>query len=123
MFVLDELVLHLLLQIISADAQLRQAINHVLDQMKSVQIVLDSHIESGRDRAFLLIAPDVQVLVGPAIGQSVDEPGVSVETEDDVLVPGEEGIVVCVAQPMRMLARGLQLHQIDDIDYPDFQIG
>ena len=45
------------------------------------------------------------------------------EAEDDVLVLGEQRIVVGFAQPVRMLAGGLQLHQIDDIDHPDLQIG
>ena len=44
------------------------------------------------------------------------------EAEDDVLIFGEKRIVIRVAQSVRVLALGLQLHQIDDIDYPDFQI-
>ena len=45
------------------------------------------------------------------------------EAEDDVLVFGEKRIVIRFAQSVRMLALRLQLHQIDDIDHPDFQIG
>ena len=32
-------------------------------------------------------------------------------------------VVIRVAQPVRMLAGGLQPHQIDDVDDPDFQLG
>ena len=45
------------------------------------------------------------------------------KAEDDVLVLGEQRIVVGLAQPVRMLAGRLQLHQIDDVDHPDFQVG
>ena len=45
------------------------------------------------------------------------------KTKDDVLVFGKERIVIRFAQAMRVLALGLQLHQINDIDHPDFQIG
>jgi hypothetical protein len=45
-----------------------------------------------------------------------------VEAEDDVLVFREERIVIRFAQPVRVLARRLQLHQIDNIDHADFQL-
>jgi len=48
-FVPDEFVRHLLLQIVAPSTQVRQAIDHVLHQMKPIQIVLHSHVESGRD--------------------------------------------------------------------------
>ena len=99
------------------------AIDHVLHQVEAVQVVLHPHVEGRRDRALFLVAPDVEVAVGPAVGQPVDQPGVSVEAKDDVLVFGEQRIVIRFAQPVRVLALRLQLHQIDDIDHPDLQIG
>ena len=42
------------------------------------------------------------------------------EAKDDVLVFGEQRIVIHVAQSVRVLALRLQPHQIDDIDHPDF---
>ena len=59
MFVLDQLVLHHLLQIGPLGAQLRQAIDHVLHQVEPVQVVLHSHVKGRRDRALLLVAADV----------------------------------------------------------------
>ena len=40
-----------------------------------------------------------------------------------LLIFGEKRIVVRVAQSVQVLAFRLQLHQIDDIDHPDPQIG
>ena len=104
LLVLDELVLHHLLQVGPLGAQLRQAIDHVLHQVEPVQVVLHPHVKGRRDRALFLVAPDVQVAVGPAVGQPVDQPGVSMKAKDDVLVFREERIVIRVAQPVRVLA-------------------
>ena len=72
MLVLDELVLHLLLQIGALGTQMRQPIDHVLHQVEPVQVVLHPHVKSRRDGALFLVAPDVEVAVGPAVGQPVD---------------------------------------------------
>ena len=72
MLVLDELVLHLLFQVGPLSAQSRHAINHILHQVESVQVVLNSHVEGRRDRSFLFVAPDVDVPIGSAVGQPVD---------------------------------------------------
>ncbi len=52
----------------------------------------------------------------------MDQPRVSMKAEDDVLIFGEKRILIRVAQPVRVLALRLQLHQIDDVDYPNLQI-
>ena len=44
------------------------------------------------------------------------------EGEDDRFVSGEQRVEFVVREPVRVLARWLQLHQIDDIDDPDLQI-
>ena len=90
--------------------------------MKPVQVVLHPHVKGRRDRALFLVTPDVEVAVGPAIGQPMHERGISVEAEDDMLIFGEKRIVIGFVQAVRVLARGLQPHQIDDIDHPYFQI-
>src|SRR5450631_1555997 len=56
--VLDEFVLQLLLEVYAAAAGLLQAIDGVDHQMKTIEIVQDRHIESGGDRALLLVAAD-----------------------------------------------------------------
>ena len=73
---------------------MRQPIDDVLHQVEAVELVLHPHVEGGRDRALLLVAADVQVAVGAAVGQAVHQPGIAVEAKDDVLVAGEERVVV-----------------------------
>ena len=94
----------MLLQVGPLGAQMRQPIHHVLHQMEPVQVVLHPHVKGRRDRALFLVAPDVQVAVGPAVGQPVDQPGVAMEAKDDVLVFGEKRIVIRITQSVRVLA-------------------
>ena len=122
-FVLNKLVPRDLLQIGALATQMRQTVHDVLYQMEAVKIVLHPHIEGRSDRAFFLVPVDMNIPVGPAIGQPVHQPGISVKAEDDLFVLCKERVVVLVAQSMRMFGTGLQSHEIDDIDHPDFQIG
>ena len=69
------------------------AIDDVLHQVETVQVVLHPHVEGCRDRALFLIAADMQVR-GSCAGMSVGgRARVSMETEDDVLVFGEKRVV------------------------------
>jgi hypothetical protein len=70
--VLDKLVLNHLFQLSTLGTQMRQAIHHVLHQMKAVQIVLHAHIKGRRNGAFFLVAAHVQISIGAAVGQPVD---------------------------------------------------
>jgi hypothetical protein len=94
LLVLDELVLHLLFQVGPLGAQVWQAIDYVLHQVESVQVVLHPNVKGGGDSALLLVAPDVQIAIGPAIRQPVNQPGVSMKPEDDVLVACEKRVVI-----------------------------
>ena len=123
LLVLDEFVLHLLLQVGALGAQMRQAIDDILHQVEAIQVVLHPYVKGCCDRALFLVSPHVQIAVGPAIGQPVDQPGVSVKAKYDVLVFREERVVILLGQPVWMFRAGLQLHEIDNIDHPDFQIG
>jgi hypothetical protein len=62
---------------------------------------------------------EMQVTVTSPVCETVDQPWVSMEPEDDLFVFGEERIVVALAEPVRVLTRGLQFHQIHHIDRPD----
>src|SRR5664279_5786579 len=73
--------------------------------MEPVQVVLHSHVKGRRDGALFLVAPHVQVAVGPAVGQAVDKPGVSMEAKHDVFIFGEKRIVIRLAQSVRVLTR------------------
>ena len=107
LFVLNELVAHLLVEISAAIAEVRQLKEHRLNEVEAVDFVLDADVERGRDGAFLVITVNVEVVVVAAIGQLMDESWVAVEVEDDWLVLGEEHVVLGIAQTMLM--EGLRL--------------
>src|SRR5262249_30471787 len=44
------------------------------------------------------------------------------EGEDDRLVDRKQRIEILIREPVRVLARRLQLHQVDNVDHPHFQI-
>ncbi len=68
-------------------------INHILNKVEAIQIVADSHVKGRSGGSFFLIPSDVEILVvRPTVGQTVDEPGVTVIGEDDRLIAGEEGV-------------------------------
>ena len=94
---LNELVAHLLLQVGAFGTHARQAIHHILHQMKAVQIVLHSHVKGSRDGALFFVASNVQVVVGPAVGEPVDQRRVSMETKYDVFVFREQRVVILLA--------------------------
>src|SRR6202020_3366905 len=91
--------------------------------MKAIDVVLYAHVEGCGDRTLLFVSSDMEVPVGSAIGQPMDERRITVETEYDRPIPGEERVVVGLAQSMRMLIAGLESHQIDDIDRRNFKMG
>jgi hypothetical protein len=61
-----------LLQIGALGAQMRKAIDHVFHEVETVHLVLHPYIKGRRDGALFLVATDVKVVVGPAVGQPVD---------------------------------------------------
>lgn len=87
--VFDEFVGHGLFEVIACRAELRQAVDDVADEVEAVEFVLYPHVEFGGDGAFFVVAADAQIAVGPAVGESVDQGGVTMEGEDDVFVGGE----------------------------------
>ncbi len=124
LLVLDKLVLELLLQVDALVAGLRQTVDGVHHEMEAVQIVQHRHVEGRGNGALFLVAADVDVVVvGAAVGQPVDQPRVGMEGEDDRFIPGEEFVEIRVGEPVGVLGLRLQLHEVDDIDHPDFKIG
>lgn len=109
--VLDQFVLQLLLEVDSFSAGLRQPIDHIHHEMEPIQLVQDRHVEGRRNRALFLVAADMDVVVIRApISQAVNEPGISVEGENDVFVLRKEFVEIHIAQTVRMLGPRLQLH-------------
>jgi hypothetical protein len=62
-----------------------------------------------------LVTAHMQIrMIGAPISEAVNQPGITVIGEHDRLVGGEQLFEVAIGQTMRMLARLLQLHQIDN---------
>ena len=56
---------------------------------------------------------------GAAVGQPMGRRG----RKDDRLDPAKELVEIGIAQDVPVLGLRLQLHQVHDVDYPDFQAG
>ena len=120
--VLHQLILHLLDEVCTAIAQLRQTAHRVDDQIKPVNVVEDPHIEGRGDGALLLVAADMEIFVVAAIGQLVDEGRIPVVGEDNGLILGEQTVIFLVGQTVGMLRVGLELHQIHHIYHAELQL-
>ena len=120
--VLHQLVLHLLDEVGGGVAQLGQPLDRVDDQIEAVDVVLHPHIEGGGDGPLLLVPPDVEIFVVPAVGQLMDQGGITVESENDGLVLGEQGVVVLVGQAVGVFPVRLELHQVHHVDHADLQL-
>lgn len=111
LFVIDESVADRLFGICGSGSQLRHPVDDVLDEIKTVDVVEDAHIEGRGGCPLFLITADVQVfVVGAPVGQAMDQPRVAVKGKDNRLVGGKERIKIFVVQSVRMLARRLQGH-------------
>jgi len=77
--------------------QPRHAVDDINGQAETVDLVFDGQFQWCVDIALFLVAAYVQMLViGAAVGQAVDQPGVTVEIENDRLIPGEQAVEVAV---------------------------
>ena len=92
-------------------------------QVETVQVVEHPHVEGGGDGTLFDIAPDVEILVLPAVGELMDQRGVAVEGEEDGLVLGKEHVILGVGQAVGVLGVGLEAHQVHHVDDPNLQIG
>src|SRR5689334_23399158 len=93
--VLDQPAADCLLEIGCTGSELWQPIDDILNEMKAIELVQNDHVEWGRGRSLFLVSSDMQIfVVGSPVGQPVDQPGISVECEDDRFVLREERIEV-----------------------------
>jgi len=122
-FVFDELIAHDLFEIVAFGSDMRHSVDDVQYEVETIDLILYAHIEGRGNGAFFLVAANVHVVVGAAVGQAVDQPGIAVESEDDMFVFGEQGVEVIITEPMRVFGTGLELHEVHDVDNPDLQIG
>src|SRR5215813_12684676 len=98
------------------------AINGIYCEAEAIDLVVHRQFHRSVDVAFLLVPTHVQALVVADVSQAVNQTGIAMEVENDRLVGGEQGIVVCVGQPVRVFLARLQLEQVDYIDETDFNV-
>jgi hypothetical protein len=98
--VVDELVVDGLLGVSRTSFQLRYAVDHIVHQMEAIQIIHDTNVERRGGGVLFLVAPHMQIFViRSAIGESVNEPWVSVKREDNRLVFREQGVEMRLGMP------------------------
>ena len=75
----------------------RYAIDHVDRQVEAIHFVANRQFQRSIDIPPLHVSAHVNVgVVGPAISELVNEPGIAVEVEDDRLVLGEQRVEVAI---------------------------
>src|SRR5438105_15764353 len=96
--------------------QARHPIHSISGKMKAVELVQHGHIERRGDRSLFLVAMNVKIsVVFSAIGKPVNQRWIPVVGKNYWPVGCEHGIEIAVGNPVRMLDRRLQRHQIDHV--------
>src|SRR5712691_2578894 len=122
--VAEPLVHHVLADVRGARTESGNPVDHVDHQVESVQVIEHHHVEGRRGRALLFVSADVQVaVIRPPVGQTMDQPGISVIGEDHRPVRSEERVELGIGEAVRMLGFGLEFHQVYDVDNSNLQIG
>ena len=103
-FMFDKQVVHLLEERSAGVAELRKDGDRCFDEVETVNLVLNAHIERGRDGTFFRVAENVQIFIVPRVSQLVDQRGIAVEIEDNGLVFCEDRVVIRVGQAVRVNA-------------------
>src|SRR3974390_1627812 len=118
LLMVDELVSYRLLSISRPRTKLRHAVDHIAHQVEAIEIVEHAHVEGCGRCSFFLVAAHVNVIVPSApVGQSVNQPRVTVKGKDDGLVCRKRNIKLAIRDAMRMLVLRLECHQIDDVNH------
>ena len=120
----DLIVPELLFRVPTGFLKLRHTVDRIDSQTEPIDFVIHRQFHGRVDVAFFLVSADVKRRVVPSpVSQSVDQPGVPVEIEDDWLIGCEERIEVAIRQTVRVFGVRLQLEQVDDVDEADFDVG
>ena len=96
----------------TGDTETRDPVDRVDGQAETVGLVANGEFQRCVDVALSRCSRGRGcVLAGPAVGQTVDEPGVGVEVEDDRRVRREKRLELSVRQPVRVLVFGISLNR------------
>lgn len=104
--------------------QRRNAVNRVDCQTEPVGLVIDRQFHWRVDISLLLVTAHVEVAVIRAtVRESVYQPRVAMEVEDDWLICCEQRIEVSIRKAMWMFCARLQFEKVDHVDEPDLKAG
>lgn len=121
--VLDKFVVHHLHKEGTLVSELRKTHHCLADEVETVNMVLNTHIEARGDRTLFHITEHLDVAVVTSISELVNELGISVIHEDNGLVLREDRVKCVVAQTVRVILMRIELHQVNNVDETDLQIG
>src|SRR5712692_8328974 len=124
LFMLDKFVAQQLFEVASDALQSWNTVHYIPSQVEAIKIVQDRHVERCCRRALLFVAPHVEiVMIVAAISEAVNQPGIAVIGKDDRLIHREHGVEIKIRETVRMLGRGLNGHQIDNIHHANPDVG
>ena len=124
LFARDPLVDQFIAEATRAGAHAGDAVDGIDGQGEAVGLVADGQLQRRIDVAVLLVAAHVDVVLArPPVGESVDQPRVSVEGEDHRPVRREDGLEIAVRHAVRMFSAGQQFEEVHDVDDPDLHVG
>ena len=99
-------------------AERRHAVDDIHDKVIPIEVVEHDHVERRGGRPLLFIATHVNVgVIGSPVREAMDQPWIAVIGEDHRLVLGEDLVELRVAQPMWVLGRRLEAHEVDHVDH------
>ncbi len=122
--VLDNLILQPLLDMGSGNPKLGNPVDDIDRQIKAIDLIPDGQLKGGIDIAFFLVTAHVQVfMVGAAISEFVNQPGVAVEIENDRSVGGKQTVKIPVGEAVKVFRLRFHFKKINDINETDFKTG
>ena len=92
---LGQLVTHHLLEVSLFIAKLRNPVDHVHHQMKAIKVIEHGHVKWSGGGTFLFVTTHVKIfMIGAAVCQAMNEPRITVISENDRLAGGEKRIKI-----------------------------
>ncbi|MCY1459755.1 hypothetical protein D9M71_772550 [compost metagenome] len=100
--------------------QTRYPFEDIQHQLEAIQVVDNSHIERRCRCPFFTKAAHMKALaVCALVNQSVYQGRIAMKGKNDGFILGKQRDEFVVRQPMRVLLRRLQHHEVDDIYHSD----
>src|SRR4029453_14117835 len=120
---LDPLVDQLLASARAGGTETGHPVNGIDGQSEAVGLIADGELQRRVDVALLFVAAHMDiVLTRPAVGEAMDEPGVSMEVEDHGFIRGENGFELTICQTVWVFGMRHQFKQVNDVHEPDLRV-